>query len=190
MPIVDFAYQGFATGLDEDAEGVRQLAKVLDELVICSSFSKNLGLYRERVGAITVLSVDEPRSERVLAALKKAVRANYSNPPAFGAAIVACILNDPDRRAQWNRELDLMRARLRQARQRFADAMTHKSVDFSFLTRQFGMFSLTGLTPPQVDLLREKYAIYMVRNSRMNLAAINQGNLDYVADGLCSVLSN
>src|SRR5690606_20562747 len=134
VPIVDFAYQGFGRGLDEDAAGVRLLAKRLPEMFICSSFSKNFGLYNERTGALTVVGKSSAHTAAVFSQLKICIRTNYSNPPAHGGSIVSTILGNPELRARWVEELAGMRNRILQMRQRFVEELKVKapSAEFGF----------------------------------------------------------
>lgn len=191
LPLVDFAYQGFANGLEEDAAGLRTACDHLDELLVCSSFSKNFGLYRERVGALSVVAQTRDHATAVLSQLKRCIRANYSNPPAHGASIVAAVLSDDALKATWIDELAVMRNRINSMRSQLADQITARDcpADFSFMKQQRGMFSLTGLTPDQVATLREEHAIYIVGNGRINLAGLNDQNLDYVAASLAGVFA-
>ncbi len=190
IPLVDFAYQGFGDGLEPDAQGVRTLVRHCPEVLIASSFSKNFGLYNERVGALTVVTEAATQAQVVLGYLKQVARANYSNPPAHGAKIVHMVLTDPELRRQWEEELTGMRERIHTMRHLLVETLHEKGAprDFSFLVRQKGMFSYTGLTPEQVDLLREKYAIYMVRSGRINVAGLTEHNVGYVAGAIVAVL--
>jgi len=190
LPILDFAYQGFAEGLTEDAVGLRALAQPGAELLICSSFSKNFGLYNERVGALTVVAGTSAAADSVMSHIKAAIRANYSNPPAHGASIVTTILGDGALRKQWEGELTDMRNRINGMRQLFVDTLKAKgaSGDFSFITSQRGMFSFSGLSPQQVDTLRKKYSIYIVGSGRINVAGMTEGNMDTLCEAIVSVL--
>lgn len=190
LPLVDLAYQGFGSGLDDDARAVRMLADAGLELMVAHSYSKNFGLYAERTGALTVIVGDSDRASAVESQVKSAVRANYSNPPKHGAAIVATILSDDELTASWMGELAQMRERIHALRQQLADGLTAKGLDrdFSFLLRQNGMFSFSGLTPLQVDELKQKHAIYMVRSGRINIAGLNQRNLRVVCDAIADVI--
>ena len=190
LPFVDLAYQGFGDGLNEDAYGVRALAAQVPEMIVAVSCSKNFGLYRERTGAVMLVS---PSSESANAALSQQlniIRGNYSMPPAHGAAIVRIILADPKLREDWQTELKLMRDRIRDLRVLFADKMQQRGVerDFSFITRQKGMFSFLGISEQQVERLRTEYSIYIAPPSRINIAGINDANVDYLADAIASVL--
>lgn len=190
LPLVDFAYQGFGEGVTEDAVGLRSLARAGCEMLVCNSFSKNFGLYRERIGALSILAADAATAEVVLSQVKRTVRTNYSNPPAHGAIIVATILGDSALRQQWREELSGMRDRINGMRQRFVDVMQSKAPnhDFSFIGRQQGMFSFSGLSPVQVDELRTKHSIYIVGSGRINIAGITESNIDPLCTAIASVL--
>jgi len=190
LPLIDFAYQGLAEGIDEDAEGLRLFGRAGEELIVCSSFSKNFGLYRDRVGALTVIARDADAAQRVQSQIKRCIRANYSNPPAHGGAIVTTVLGDTQLRRQWLGEVEAMRNRIRAMRVGLVETLAANWVprDFSFITRQRGMFSFTGLTPAQVDRLRTEHAIYIVRSGRINVAGINRGNLERLGAAIASVL--
>jgi len=189
LPVVDLAYQGFGDGLDDDAQGLRTLADAVPEMLVCTSYSKNFSLYNERVGALTVVATDADAAGAVHSHVKKAIRANYSNPPAHGAAIVRTILSDADLTAQWQTELAGMRQRINTMRQQFADTL--KAVggpDWPFITRQRGMFSLTPLTPEQVDRLREDHAVYAVRSGRINVAGMSEDTMEPLCKAVARVV--
>ena len=190
LPLVDFAYQGFGDGLQEDATGLRTLCDTGCELLIASSFSKNFGLYNERVGALTLIAADADAAERALSHLKIAARTSYSNPPAHGAAMVREILGDAMLRRQWAGELAQMRGRINRVRQRLVARLSEQGVerDFSFIERQRGMFSFSGLNAEQVEVLREQYAIYIVAGGRINVAGLTEDNLDYFCASVAAVL--
>lgn len=191
LPLVDFAYQGFGDGLKEDAVGLLELARPGQELLICSSFSKNFGVYCERVGALTIVAKTAEGAEAALSHVKTAIRVNYSNPPMHGAAVVATVLGDAKLRAQWEAELAGMRQRIHQMRTLFVEKMKARGAkrDFSFLAKQKGMFSFSGLTPVQVDELKNKYSIYIVvSGGRINVAGMTEGNMDTLCDAICAVL--
>ncbi|OHB78992.1 MAG: aromatic amino acid aminotransferase [Planctomycetes bacterium RBG_16_64_10] len=190
LPLLDFAYQGFASGLAEDAAGVRAVCRPGTELILCSSFSKNFGLYRERVGALTFVAANRATAERVQSQVKQCIRANYSNPPAHGGAVVTMVLTDPALSAVWQQEVGTMRDRISAVRKLLVSTLVAKGVsrDFSFITRQRGMFSFAGLTPEQVDLLRAKYSIYAVRSGRINVAGITDKNIDRLGSAIADVL--
>ena len=190
LPLVDFAYQGFAEGLEIDATGPRRVADLVPELIVCSSFSKNFGLYAERVGALTLVAESPANAAIALSHLKRCIRTNYSNPPKHGGAIVATVLGDDALRARWTEELDAMRTRVNGMRQLFADTMRARGVDrdFAFITRQRGMFSFSGLTPEQVDRLRGEFSIYVVRSGRVNVAGMTARNMPRLCAAVAAVL--
>lgn len=190
LPLFDFAYQGFGKGLSEDAVGLRTFATPGRELLVCSSFSKNFGLYNERVGALTLVATDKDAAEVAFSNLKVSIRSNYSNPPMHGAAIVTTVLNDPELRKQWEEELAAMRDRINGMRHLLADTLKAKGVDrdFSFMTEQSGMFSFSGLTKDQVERLRAEHAIYIVGSGRINVAGITPSNVGPLCEAIASVL--
>lgn len=183
LPVVDFAYQGFGDGLVEDAAAIRAFSEYGVEFMVCSSFSKNFGLYRERVGALSIVTKNEDEAARVASQVKIVVRKNYSNPPAHGAEIVAEIWNDPELRQRWEIELGKMRDRLITARQDLVDHVrrTRLGNRLDFLTSQRGMFSMLGLPQEAVDRLRDIHAVYLVKGARINVAGITPDNVEYVA---------
>lgn len=190
LPLVDLAYQGFGTGLDADVAGVRHLAAQGGEFLTAASCSKNFGLYRERVGALTAAVSTPAHLEPVASRLKVSIRCNYSNPPAHGAALVQRVLSDPQLRQMWDQELQGMRDRIQAMRDRFAAAMREAvgSERFDFIREQRGMFSFAGLTPPQVDRLRDEHGIYMVRSGRMNVAGMSESTMPRLAAAIAAVL--
>lgn len=190
LPLVDFAYQGFGDGLEEDAAGMRVMCQPGQEVLIASSFSKNFGLYNERIGALTLVATTPEAAETALGHLKLAIRANYSNPPAHGAAIVTTILRDPALRAQWEGEVTEMRNRINQMRHLFVETLNEKGVtqDFSFIANQRGMFSFSGLTPDHVKALREQFGVYIVGSGRISVAGMTEGNMDYLCEAIAAVL--
>jgi aspartate aminotransferase len=191
LPVIDFAYQGFGDGLEEDALAVRIFSSMGINCLICSSFSKNFGLYQDRIGALTVICSDVMESEVVLSQLKAVVRTNYSNPPAHGAAVIATILTDESLRSLWKRELKDMCSRINTMRSRFVECAREAGVaqDFSFLKQQKGMFSYSGLTKEQVRALRENHAIYVVGSGRINVAGLTEENLPIVCEAIAQVLN-
>lgn len=190
LPLVDFAYQGFGDGLDEDARGLHILLDHCDEMLVASSFSKNFGLYSERVGALSLVAAAPQQAEVGLSQLKRLVRSNYSNPPRHGGAIVATVLEDAELTAMWHGELAEMRQRIAEMRLAFVEAMRRRvpDRDFSFLLDQKGMFSFSGLTPMQVDRLKSEHSVYMVGSGRINVAGITHPNLDLLCEAVASVL--
>lgn len=189
-PLVDFAYQGLAEGMQEDAAGLQALCERLDEVLVASSFSKNFGLYNERVGALTLVARSREAAAAALSQIKGVVRANYSNPPAHGAKIVTTVLGTPELRADWEAELGEMRARIRAMRRAFVAGLRKQGAarDFSFIERQNGMFSFTGLTAEQVRELRERYSIYVVDSGRINVAGMTEASLPVVCRAVAEVL--
>lgn len=190
LPLVDFAYQGFAEGIRADAYGLLALCRPGVELLVASSFSKNFGLYNERVGALTIVASSAAAAEAALSHVKRSIRANYSNPPAHGGAIVTTVLNDPALRAEWEAEVQTMRERINTMRQLFVATLAAKGIDrdFSFIAQQRGMFSFSGLTKEQVDMLRQNYAIYIVGSGRINVAGMTEANMDPLCEAIAAVL--
>ena len=190
LPLLDFAYQGLGRGLDEDAEGLRIVAAAVEEMVICSSFSKIFGLYKERVGAITLKGGSSEAIDAAFSNLKIIIRRLYSNPPAHGGAIVTTIMNDASLRAEWEDEVAQIRRRIAEMRELFVTTLKAKGVkqDFSFLTSQYGMFSFSGLNPDQVKTLREKNSIYIVGSGRINVAGMTKANMDQLCSAVAEVL--
>lgn len=189
-PLVDMAYQGFGSGLDEDAYGLRLLAENVKEMIVCSSCSKNFGLYRERIGACTLIAQTSNSADLVASVLASVIRGIYSMPPAHGAALVETILSSSELTTEWHNELQEMRDRINGNRQLLVDKLKENGVtrDFSFITRQSGMFSFLGITPEQVQQLQDEYSIYMVGSSRMSIAGIANSNVDYLAQSIAKVL--
>jgi aspartate aminotransferase len=189
-PMIDIAYQGFGTGLEEDAFGVRLMAQKVDEMVICSSCSKNFGLYRERLGACTVVAKDAAAADIANSVVLSVVRGIYSMPPHHGAAIVDTILASDELRAMWHQELAEKRDRINGLRKLIVEKLAAAGIeqDFSFIQRQHGMFSFFGISPEQINRLKDEYAIYMVGSSRMNVAGISSSNIDYFAQSVAAVL--
>lgn len=190
LPLFDFAYQGFARGLDEDAEGLRIFAASHQELIVASSYSKNFGLYNERVGAITLVAADASVADTAFSQVKYTIRANYSNPPAHGAAIVATILGNDTLRTIWEQELSDMRQRIQRMRQLFVNTLAEKGAqrDFSFIIKQNGMFSFSGLTKDQVIRLREEFGVYAVNSGRVNVAGMTPDNMSALCEAIVAVL--
>ncbi|QEL65001.1 aromatic amino acid aminotransferase [Oryzomicrobium terrae] len=190
VPFLDMAYQGFADGIDQDAVAVRLFSASGLQFFVSSSFSKSFSLYGERVGALSIVTASKEESSRVLSQVKRVIRTNYSNPQIHGAAIVATVLSSPELRAQWESELAGMRDRIRAMRTGLVEKLAAKGVaqDFSFVVKQRGMFSYTGLSADQVAVLQKDFGIYAVSTGRICLAALNAKNIDYVADGIAQVL--
>ncbi|MBV7490596.1 MULTISPECIES: amino acid aminotransferase [Pseudomonas] len=190
VPFLDMAYQGFGDGIDEDAAAVRLFAESGLTFFASSSFSKSFSLYGERVGALSIVSESKEESARVLSQVKRVIRTNYSNPPTHGASVVAAVLNSPELRAQWEAELAEMRLRIRGMRTQMVDLLAQKAPqrDFSFVGRQCGMFSYSGLTVEQVHRLRNEFGIYALDTGRICVAALNQSNIKVVTDAIVQVI--
>ena len=190
VPFVDMAYQGFATSLAADAFAVRHLAGRVAEMIVTGSCSKNFGLYRDRVGTLSILTSDAESRHTVYTQVNNVVRTIYSVPPDHGAVVVSLILNDPELKAAWRLELAAMRERLREMRELLNDALKEKAPDhdFSHLVRANGMFCFLGITAEQVAHLKRDYGVYMVDSSRINIAGITAHNVNYLADSIAAVL--
>jgi aspartate aminotransferase len=190
VPFLDMAYQGFGEGLEEDAYGVRLMARTQPELVLACSFSKNFGLYRERAGALSMVLADRARADAVHSQLLNVTRGLYSMPPSHGAAVVDLILHSPELTGQWQSELTQMRARIQGLREQLVQALDARQAgrDFSFIARERGMFSFLGLSSAQVQQLRQDFSIYMTDNSRINVAGLSTEKLAYTADAVAAVL--
>jgi aspartate aminotransferase len=188
-PFVDFAYQGLGDGLEEDAFGLRQLVTAVPEVIVAASCSKNLGLYRERTGAVVFITGDSERAQAVQSQATVAARRIYSMPPAHGALLAGRVFTDATLGRLWRDELAQMCDRINQLRRLLVDSLgAATGQDFAFIQQQKGMFSFLGLTPEQVLELREKYSVYMVGSSRINVAGINKRNIDYFAESVARVL--
>ena len=189
LPFLDLAYQGFAEGIDADAYAPRLFAAAMSPIFLSSSFSKSLSLYGERVGAFTLVAGSADEAARALSHVKRVVRTNYSNPPTHGGDIVARVLNTPELRALWEKELAAMRDRIKAMRKALADGVQKRSgKDFSFVLKQRGLFSYTGLTKDQVERLRKEHSIYAIDTGRVCVAALNSGNIDTVAEAIAGVI--
>lgn len=190
LPMFDFAYQGFATGVEEDAAGLRTFAKYNKEILVASSFSKNFGLYNERVGAFTLVAESTEVATKAFSQVKAIIRSIYSNPPAHGAAVVTHILNDAALRAEWEAEVAEMRERIQEMRELFVVTLKEQGVteDFSFIERQNGMFSFSGLTKDQVTRLKEEMGIYIVGSGRISVAGMTKSNMLPLCKGIAAVL--
>jgi aromatic-amino-acid transaminase len=190
IPFMDIAYQGFGDGLDEDAFAIRAMTEAGVSFLLSNSFSKNLSLYGERCGGLSVICQNAEEASRVLGQMKFTVRRNYSSPPTHGGQVTAAVMNTAELRAIWEGEVAEMRVRIKAMRQKLFEVLTAKvpGRDFSYFVKQRGMFSYTGLTPEQVDRLREEFAVYLVRSGRMCVAGLNTRNVEYVADAMAAVL--
>lgn len=190
IAFMDIAYQGFGDDMDSDAYAIRRAVELGLPVFVSNSFSKNLSLYGERVGGLSVVAPSADEAERVLGQLKFTVRRIYSNPPSHGGAVVDIVMNDDELFNQWVGEVYEMRDRIRTMRQKLQDTLSAKlpERDFSYFTKQRGMFSFTGLNAEQVVRLRDEFAVYMVENGRMCLAGLNSKNVEYVAYAMAEVL--
>ena len=190
IPFLDIAYQGFGQGLEEDAYAIRALDQSGMNFIVSNSFSKIFSLYGERVGGLTFVCDDQATAQKVLGQLKATVRRIYSSPATTGALLVDNVLNDANLTAQWEAELKEMRERIIKMRQILNEKLSQAlpAHDFSYLVKQQGMFSYTGLTAEQVDILKDKYGIYLVRSGRMCAAGLNLNNIDYVAESIAEVI--
>lgn len=191
LVLFDFAYQGFGAGLTEDAHSLRTFAEHFDELLVASSFSKNFGIYNERTGAISLVAGSKGQADAVFSQVKAIIRGIYSNPPAHGIQVVQGILADPLLKQQWVNELEAMRVRIQQMRSQFVAGLQALGIqqDFSFIARQNGMFSFSGLTPAQVDTLRQQHGVYIVGNGRISVAGMTDANLPVLCQAIADVLS-
>ncbi len=189
-PVVDIAYMGFERGVEEDCLAVRLFAEQCPELIVASSCSKNFAMYRERVGAISIITRDADKSAAVESVIHNITRKNYSMPPTHGPAVIDIILHSDELTAQWKSELAGMRDRINGLRKTMTEKIVAGGInrDFSFLERQTGMFSFMGLTVEQVHRLRDEFAIYTVNSARVNVASFNESNMAYFIEALATVL--
>jgi aspartate/tyrosine/aromatic aminotransferase len=190
LPLLDFAYQGFAEGLEKDAAGLRAFCRPKAEMLLCSSFSKNFGLYNERVGALTIVAADKATADIVQSQVKVCIRSNYSNPPAHGEELVVTVLGDKELTSMWEQEVAQMRDRINGMRELLVKTLKAKGVpgDYSFITKQRGMFSYSGLSREHVEALREKHAIYVVGSGRINVAGVTPDNCDRLCEAIAAVV--
>jgi len=191
VPFLDMAYQGLSRGIEEDAYAVRAFAESEMSFLVASSYSKNFGLYGERIGAIHFIAQDQAEAAKVLSQAKLVVRSMYSNPPTQGAAIVSGILTTPELRALWEQELGEMRNRIKQMRVAFRSGLEAAGVsqDLSYITSQAGMFSYSGLSLAQMQRLRSEYHVYGLDSGRLCMAGLNTKNLDFVVDAVAHVMA-
>ena len=190
VPFLDMAYQGFGNGIKEDGAVIGKFVAAGLDFFVSTSFSKSFSLYGERVGALSVLCASKEEADRVLSQLKIVIRTNYSNPPTHGGAIVATVLNNPELRALWEKELGEMRVRIKAMRQKLVDGLKAAGVkqDMSFITSQIGMFSYSGLSKDQMVRLRTEFGVYGTDSGRMCVAALNSKNIDYVCQAIAKVM--
>ena len=191
LPFLDIAYQGFGDGIDEDAVALRILAEAGVSFLVANSFSKSFSMYGERVGGLSVVCPDKAQAQLVVGQLMSAVRRNYSSPPTHGAVIVSRVLQTPELRQLWADELTEMRQRIKLMRQRLYDGVVARlpGRDVSYFINQRGMFSYTGLSAAQADVLRETHGVYVLRSGRMCAAGLNVNNVDRVAEAIAIVLA-
>jgi Aspartate/tyrosine/aromatic aminotransferase len=189
FPFIDMAYQGFDKGIAEDAQAIGVMVEAgIDTFVVASSYSKSFSLYGERVGALSVVAATADQARAVQSQIKRIIRTIYSSPSAHGAALVSGVLTSPELRALWEDELRQMRERIHALRGGLVAKLAELGrPEFGFISRQAGMFSYSGLSREQVDRLREEYGIYAVGTGRICVAALNQGNLEYVARAIAAV---
>ncbi|MBS0391247.1 MAG: aspartate/tyrosine/aromatic aminotransferase [Proteobacteria bacterium] len=187
---LDMAYQGFGNGIAEDGAVIGKFVAAGLSFFVSTSFSKSFSLYGERVGALSVLCADREEAARVLSQLKIAIRTNYSNPPTHGGAVVAAVLNTPELRALWEKELGEMRVRIKAMRGKLVDGLKAAGVqqDMSFMTQQIGMFSYSGLSKDQMLRLRSEFGVYGTDTGRICVAALNSKNIDYVCQSIAKVI--
>lgn len=190
VAFLDMAYQGFGNGIAEDGAVIGKFVAAGLDFFVSTSFSKSFSLYGERVGALSVLCQSKEEADRVLSQLKIVIRTNYSNPPTHGGAVVAAVLNNPELRALWEKELGEMRVRIKAMRQKLVDGLKAAGVkqDMSFITQQIGMFSYSGLSKDQMVRLRSEFGVYGTDTGRMCVAALNSKNIDYVCQAIAKVM--
>jgi aromatic-amino-acid transaminase len=190
VPFLDMAYQGFGQGIADDGAVIGKFVASGQNFFVSTSFSKSFSLYGERVGALSVLCQDKEEAGRVMSQLKIVIRANYSNPPTHGGQIVAMVLNAPELRAVWEKELGEMRLRIKQMRITLVEKLKAAGVkrDMSFITQQVGMFSYSGLTKDQMVRLRSEFGVYGTDTGRMCVAALNSKNIDHVCASIAKVI--
>jgi aromatic-amino-acid transaminase len=191
LPFLDLAYQGYGDGIEEDCFAIRALADAGLSFFVANSFSKNMSLYGERCGGLSVVCPDAAQAVNVLGQLKFTVRRNYSNPPMHGGQVVARVLTTPALRSQWEGEVTAMRERIQAMRQALYSVLSAKlpGRDFDYFLTQRGMFSYTGLSPAQVDRLKDEFGVYILRSGRMCIAGLNSSNVEATAKAMAAVLS-
>ncbi len=191
LPFLDFAYQGFGHGVEEDREGLLAIVKACPEVIVSSSFSKNFGLYQDRTGALSVIAANRQQADIAFSHVEIAIRVNYSNPPAHGGLIVTTILSDESLKGQWLEELSGMRRRIAEVRSTFVQSLKDHGIakDYSFISRQKGMFSFSGFSDEQVGFLRDKKSIYIVKGGRISVAGITSQNIGYLCESIAEMLT-
>ena len=191
-PMIDIAYMGFERGIEEDCLAVRLFAEQCPELIVASSCSKNFAMYRDRVGAISIVAETADKATAIESVINNVTRKNYSMPPAHGPHVIDIILHSDELTAQWKEEVTVMRNRINGLRKTMSEKIAASGIkrDFSFLQRQSGMFSFMGISPQQVQRLRDEYSIYTVNSSRVNVASFNQDNMEYFIEALATILDD
>ncbi|MEF9964304.1 MAG: amino acid aminotransferase [Comamonas sp.] len=191
VAFLDMAYQGFGHGIAEDGAVIGKFIAAGLNIFVSTSFSKSFSLYGERVGALSVVASDKEEASRVLSQLKVVIRTNYSNPPTHGGAVVAAVLNNPELRALWEKELGEMRVRIKEMRQKLVDGLKAAGVkqDMGFITTQIGMFSYSGLSKDQMVRLRSEFGVYGTDTGRMCVAALNSKNIEHVCASIAKVVA-
>jgi aromatic-amino-acid transaminase len=191
VPFLDMAYQGFGHGIAEDGAVIAKFVAAGMDFFVSTSFSKSFSLYGERVGALSVLCASKEEADRVLSQLKLVIRTNYSNPPTHGATVVATVLNTPELRTLWEKELGDMRTRIKQMRVALVEKLKASGVkqDMGFITAQIGMFSYSGMSKEQMQRLRSEFGVYGVDSGRICVAALNSKNVEYVCESIAKVLA-
>lgn len=190
VPLFDFAYQGFGRGLEEDAWAIRYFAEQGHEMFVAASYSKNFGLYGERIGSLSVITKNEQLSQNTFSVVKRLARVCYSNPPRHGAGLVTMILQDVGLTEMWKGEVEGMRQRVEEMRRNLYDSLSGQfgKDKFSFLKRRQGLFSMLGIPPEQVDRMMEEYGVYLTRSGRINLTGLSEDNLPYVIEAIVKTM--
>ncbi|XP_054164891.1 aspartate aminotransferase, mitochondrial-like [Oppia nitens] len=190
FPFIDMAYQGFATGdIDRDATALRQFIDDGHQIALAQSFAKNMGLYAERVGAFSLVTASKEEKEKVMSQIKIIIRPLYSNPPIHGARIAALVMNDPELRAQWLKDVKGMADRIISVRTKLRDGLKREgsTKNWQHITDQIGMFCFTGMDKDQVERLTKEFSVYLTKDGRISMAGVTSGNVDYLAHGMHSV---
>jgi len=192
LPFFDSAYQGFASGdLEADAWAIREFVRQGFEMIVAQSFAKNFGMYNERVGTVSIVASSPKQAEAILSQMKILIRSDYSNPPAYGARVVAAILSDPALTAEWKQELSGMANRIKAMRNALRDELKRLGTpgNWDHIVTQIGMFSFTGLSPAQVEVMIKQHHIYLIGNGRISMPGINSKNINYIAQAIHNVVT-
>lgn len=190
FPFFDMAYQGFASGsIDKDATALRMFIEDGHQVALAQSFAKNMGLYGERVGAFSLVCASKEEADKVMSQVKIVIRPSYSNPPQYGARIASTILNTPDLRATWLKDVKRMADRIISMRTQLKDGLAKEgsAKSWEHITDQIGMFCFTGMTPDQVERLTKEFSIFLTRDGRISMAGVNSGNVEYLANAMHQV---